>query len=380
MVRREAPGLRIARGILLATGALAAGGAAAQTRSFYVLNVQSEVEHDSNPTMAIGDSPGTTWLRVVPNLTTGYRYGAEEFALEAALVAEKSSNPDVAQDRLDPRLRGVWKHADDVNTAQVAVLAERRALRALDVRNFVPIGVDGARTLYSLGGSWIRELDARSRAGIELRQDWERYSDVSTPDFQLTVGAVRYTWQQDERRSWFATANGQYYRSEQQPGLSAGSDMSNTAVGATLGVSQSFTEAFRMEASAGPMHFNRPSKDSWQGTLTAEYTAQRWTAGLDLARTPAVNSTLGGLVVSDDARLRLRYELGPATRLEIAAAHGRQSDPDSKRTFASAAWVHQWAPAWQIALRAGVNRQEEAAGTARSNRIALVLTYSATDL
>lgn len=380
MASRAAAGVRIARGILVAAGVAGAASAAAQSRSHYTLNVLTEVEHDSNPNMTVGDSPGVTWLRAVPSLTLGYVLGNNEFGLDAALTAERSSDPDVAQNRLDPRLRGVWKHADVFNTLEVFALAERRALRALDVRNHVPIGVDGARTLYSVGGIWTREFDERSRLLVDLRQNWERFTDVNTPDFQLTVGAARYTRQHDERRSWHLAVNGQHYRSESVAGSVAVPATTNTVAGVVLGVSQSFSEAFRVDAAAGPMHFSDSSQDGWQGLLSGTYTGERWSGGIDLARTPGVNSTAGGLVVTDEARLRLRYDLGPVTRLEVGAAYSLQSDPDSRNAYASAALVHQWTAAWQVAVRASSNRQQGFEGTARSNRIALVLTYSATDL
>jgi hypothetical protein len=373
---------RIARGCVLAAGAAGATAALAQSRTLYSLNVQTEIERDSNPNMSVTDTRGTTWLRVLPSLTTGYVYGNEEFDLEAALTAEKSSNTDIAKDRVDPRLRAVWKHADVVDTAQLSFLADRRALRAVDVREHVPVGLDGARTLYSLAGNWTRDLGARSKAGVDLRQDWEQYTDAQTPDFQLTVGAARYTWQQDARRSWYAAVNGQYYHPDASTGAAqGGTDTStSTVAGALVGITQSFSEALRVDASVGPMHFNHPSKDGWQGTLTAEYTAQRWSGGIDFARTPSVNSTIGGLVVSDEGRLRLRYELGPLTYLDMHAAYSVQSDPDSRHSFASIAWAHQWTPAWQVSIRGSVNRQQAPEGTARSNRIALVLIYSASDL
>ncbi|MBK6005153.1 hypothetical protein JJB11_03535 [Ramlibacter ginsenosidimutans] len=373
---------RIARGFLVVAGAAGATAALAQSRTLYSLNVQTEIERDSNPNMSVTDPRGTTWFRVLPNLTTGYVYGNEEFDLEAGLTVEKSSNTDVAKDRVDPRLRGVWKHADAVDTAQLALLVDRRALRAVDVREHVPVGVDGARTLYSIAGSWTRELSARSRAGVDLNQEWDQYTDVQTPDSRLTVGAARFTWQQDERRSWYAAVNGQYYRPEPRTDAAqAGSGRtSSMAAGALLGITQSLSEALRLDASAGPMHFNHPSKDGWQGRLSAEYTAQRWSGGIDLARTPSVNYTVGGLVESREGRAHLRYELGPRSSLNLQAAYSLQSDPESTNTFASVAWVHQWTPGWQVSVRGSVNRQQGLEGTARSNRIALVLTYSASDL
>lgn len=372
----------MARGFLVVAGAAGATAALAQSRTLYSLNVQTEIERDSNPNMSVTDTRGTTWFRVLPTLTTGYVYRNEEFDLEAGLTVEKSSNTDIAKDRVDPRLRGVWKHADAVDTAQLALLVDRRALRAVDVREHVPVGVDGARTLYSIAGNWTRELSARSRAGVDLSQEWDQYTAVQTPDSRLTVGAARYTWQQDERRSWYAAVNGQYYRPEPRadaPQVGSGGT-SSLAAGALLGITQSVSEALRLDASAGPMHFNHPSNDGWQGRLSVEYTAQRWSGGIELARTPSVNSTIGGLVESREGRAHLHYDLGPRSSLELQAAYSLQSDPESRNTFASVAWVHQWTRAWQVSVRGSANRQQGLEGTARSNRIALVLTYSASDL
>lgn len=381
MLRHAFVTTRIARGVLLAAGAVGVAGAAAQTRTYYSLNVSSEVERDSNPNMTVGESRGTTWLRVLPNLTAGYVLGGEEFALEAGLTAEKSSNPDVARDRVDPRVRGVWTHTGAADSTQLAVLVDRRALRSLDVRDRAPAGVDGTRTLYSVSGNWKHELDARSSMVLDLRQDRERYDEVRTPDFQLTAAAARFSWQQDERRTWYAGVNGQHYRPEALEGLPAGPENeASTTVGALAGITQQLSDALRVDANAGPLHRNRPSNNGWQGALSADYTGERWSGGVSLARSPGVNSFAGGLVVSNDVRARLRYELGQMTYVELSAAYNRQSDPDTRGSFASASWVRQWTPAWRVAVRASTHRDQGSAGTARSNRIALVLTYSATDL
>ena len=79
-----------------------------------------EIEYDSNPNMALGNAPSTTWFRVKPSFTATQVQDKNEYSLEAALSAEKSSNPDIAKDRLDPRLAGRWKHADGVNTTVLA--------------------------------------------------------------------------------------------------------------------------------------------------------------------------------------------------------------------------------------------------------------------
>ena len=355
-------------------------GASAQTRTIYSLTVPTEIEYDSNPRMSVGDSPSTTWLRVTPSLTAGYVYGNHEYSLEAALAAEKSSNSDVAEDRLDPRVRGAWKYADGVNTTQLAAVLERRAFRDLDVREIVPTGVDGSRTLFGLSGSWTRELSDRNSFRADLRQDWERYSGTNTPDFRSTAGSVRFTRRQDERRSWYAGINGYLYRPDEGTGT-VGATRS-TAAGGLIGITQSFSEALRIDANAGLMHFTEPTReDDWQGSFRADYTGERWLAGLELLRAPSVNTTIGRLVVNEAMLLRFRYDLSALTRLEVDAGYSNESAARSKRSKASVGLVRQWSPSWHVALRGSTDQLEEGpGGTARSNRLTLQLVYSNPDL
>jgi len=259
---------RLANTLLFAAGVAGVAGAAAQTPRIYSVTVPMEIEYDSNPNMAIGNAPSTTWLRVRPSVTATQVQGNEEYSLEGALSAEKSSNSDIAKDRLDPRLRGQWKHADGVNTSQLALLLERQALRALDIREHVPVGVDGSRTLFAISGAWTRDLSDRMSVSGDLRQDWERYSVNSISDARHTSGALRLTRLENERRSWYGSVNAQLYRtdSRQDPVLgTVGGDRSNVA-GAVVGVNQLLTEGLRVDASVGWMHFDQPITDNdWQG-------------------------------------------------------------------------------------------------------------------
>ena len=58
------PGLPLlAGGVLIALQAATMGSASAQSRTIQSFSVSTELEHDSNPRLAPGDAPSTTWLR-----------------------------------------------------------------------------------------------------------------------------------------------------------------------------------------------------------------------------------------------------------------------------------------------------------------------------
>ncbi|MCD6076948.1 MAG: hypothetical protein K0R89_886 [Ramlibacter sp.] len=381
---RAAPVARcLARGLLLAAGATGAAGISAQTRWIHSLTVPAEIEYDSNPQMSVAPTSGTTFVRVTPNFVTRYVEGRDDYGLEASLTAEKSSNQEVAQDRLDPRLRAVWKHAAPLWSSEVAALLDRSALRDLGLGEQVPLGSDGSRTLFGISGRWTRDLDPRTSVAVEGSQEWERYSGAVTPDFRRTSAEARLTRAMSERQSIYGLLNGQVYRSDAAPNaVPLPLDPQNsTVVGAMAGVEHAFSPLFRIDAAAGPLHFAEPdSRTGWQGAFKAEYTAERWEAGLELLRVPVVNATFGGLVQSDQVRMRVRYDLDPLSRLEMEAGHGREKAARSSRSLASVAWVRQMSESWQVSLKASVHRQAGPEGTARSNRIGVLLQYTAPDL
>ncbi|HSV77822.1 MAG TPA: hypothetical protein VLK85_01280 [Ramlibacter sp.] len=367
---------------LLAAGLAGASGAAAQSTRVYSATVPVEIEHDSNPNMVVGNPRGTTWLRVRPTIAMTQVQGTEEYLLEGGLSAEKSSNSDVAKDRVDPRLRGMWRHAGELNTGHVEALLDRRSFRSVDIREAVPTGVDGSRTLMALTGAWTRELSALSSFSANLRQAWERYNVSSTPDFRYTTGSVRLTHQAQERRSWYADVNGHLYRSQdrQDPVLGTVRGTRSRAAGTVVGVNQQFSERFRADASAGVVRFSEPSSDTdWQAALRTEYSGERWQGALDLSRSPSVRSTLGGLEVTRAVRLNVRYSLGPLTRLDVDVGHSKGQVATSRRSLASLALVRELSPAWELTVRATRRQQRELGGTAAANLIALVLVYNAPD-
>lgn len=367
--------------ILLAAGLAGVGAASAQSPSIYSLDVPVEVEYASNPQMAVGGSAATTWLRATPTFKAGYVRGNDRYDLDASVTAEKSSNTAVAQDRLDPRVRGAWSHEDPRNRTELALLLDRSALRTLDVREQLPQGVDGSRTLLAASGKWQHDVDERTTFAGEARQEWVRFSGSPDPDYRLTVASARLTRQRDERLSWYAAVDGQLYRAGSVPGAAAGGRPRSSVVGALAGMTMAVSEALRVDAAVGPVRFSGGSlRTDWQGVIKADYTGQRWSAGVDLARTPGVQSTLGGLVVTEEMRMRLRYELGDRTRLELAAGHAREKAARTERTLASAAWVRQLTPSWQVAFKGSVQRQAGPAGTARGTGVGVLLTYNAPDL
>lgn len=374
----------LVRGLLLAAGLAGVTGAAAQSRWMHSLTVPLEMEYDSNPSMAPGASPGgTLWLRLAPGLATKYVHGNEEFVFEGALSAQKSSNTAVAQDRLDPRLRAAWKHTGPLDTTELAALYERSAFRDTEVRQQVPLGVDGTRTLTGLTGSWVRDLDARTSFNTEVRQEWER-SDVGvTPDFSRTTGLARIKRAQDERTSWYAGINAQTVRPDRvtgTPGVPVQTGRS-TVAGALFGIERDFSEALRVDASIGPVRFLRPqTRNDWQAAATAEYTAPRWQAGVDVLRAPSVDAAAGGLAVTEELRVRVRYDLDALSHLQVEAGGARENSAGSSRTLASVRWVRDLSPSWQFTVKATFQRQEGAGGTAISKGIGVALVYNMPDL
>jgi hypothetical protein len=373
---------RLANTLLFAAGVAGAAGAVAQTPRIVSVTVPMEVEYDSNPNMAIGNTPSTTWLRVRPSITATQVQGNDQYSLEGALSAEKSSNSDVAEDRLDPRLRGQWKHADGVNTSQLALLMERQALRALGIRDHVPVGVDGSRTLYAISGAWTRDLSDRMSVSGDLRQDWEQYSIDTISDARHTTGALRLTRLENERRSWYGTVNAQLYRSDsrQDPVLgTVGGDRSNVA-GALVGVNQLLTERMRLDASVGWMHFDQPiTDDDWQGSVRLEYAGEKWLTSAELSRYAGVNTTIRGLLVTEEVRVRARYAFSSLMRVDFDFGHSNELAANSKRSIVNLALVRQLSPAWELSVRASRRQQEVLGGTATSNLLALLLVYSAPD-
>jgi hypothetical protein len=338
-----------------------------------------EVEYDSNPNMVLGNAPSTTWFRVRPSFTATQVQDKNEYSLDAALSAEKSSNPDIAKDRLDPRLAGRWKHSDGVNTTALSLLAERQALRALDIKEQVPRSADGSRTLYAISGAWTRDLSDRMAFTADIRQDWEKYTVDTTPDDRHTYGAVRLTRLENERRSWYGLVNAQLYRSDLKQtsaGRTIGGTRSNV-VGAMVGVNQLLSPEFRVDASVGLMHFDEPVVDNdWQGALRAEYIAERWSASAEMSRYAGVNSTVfARLVVTEDYRLRARYAFNSLTRLEFDIGQNRQQVLNGKNSAANLSLTRQWNPSWEVAVRASIRQQEVLGGTAKANLLALLLVY-----
>jgi hypothetical protein len=380
-VRRRAstPNL-LATSALLAAGVAGLSGAAAQSPRYYSVTVPVEIEHDSNPAMVVRNPRSTTWLRAKPTVSMTQVQGTEEYFLEGGLSAEKSSNSEVAEDRIDPRLRARWRHSGELNSGHVEALLDRRSFRSVDIREPIPTGVDGSRTLLALTGAWTRELSARTSVSANVRQAWERYNVDTTPDFRYTTGSARLTHQLNERRGLYAGVNGQLYRSDdrQDPVVGPVRGTRSKVAGTFVGVTQQFSERVRADVNAGVVHFSEPVSDTdWQGAIRTEYTGERWRGAVDLSRSPGVNSTLGGLEVTNTVRLNLRYAVDPLTHVNLDVGHSKGRADTSRRSLASVAWTRQLSPAWELAVRASRHQQRAVAGTAKANLVAVTLTYSA---
>lgn len=379
--RRTAPiARRLAKSIVLVAGVTGITGTMAQTRWIHSLTAPMEIEYDSNPNMSSSPTGSTTWARVIPSFTTRYMLGADEFGLDAELTAAKSSNTEVAEDRLDPRLRALWRHADPLNTTELAALLDRTAIRDAGLTEQVQAGSgNGSRTQYALTGRWTRDLDPRSSLLTEVGQEWNRYTGTTTPDYSRTSAVVRYTRALNERQSWYAAMNGQAYRAESN-GTAPAADSSSRVVGAVGGWKHEFSPAFQIDANAGPLHYLSPSRTGLQGAVRAEYTLERAFGSIEISRAPVVNSTTGGLVTADQLQLRLRYDLGPLQKLELEAGHAREKATRSTGTLVTASWVRQWSESWQVGIKASTQKQDGPAGRATSNRVGVVFTYTAPDL
>jgi hypothetical protein len=370
--------------VVLAAGVFGLANASAQTRTIWSASVPVEIEYDSNPNMLPGNGPSTTFVRVTPNASGAYVYGGDQFKFEGSLTAEKSSDTRAAKDRLDPRVRASWRRDDPLGTMELAALVERQAIRALDVGEHAPVGSDGSRSLFALTAALQRDRDERTSWSADLRQEWARYSDAPSPDYRRTAASARVNRQQDENRTWYAGVNGQDYRADAatSPVPLAPSAAHTGVAGALVGIVQSFGPAWRVEANAGPVRFTQgASRSDWQAYATAQYKAERWLASVEVSRAPGVDPTFGGLLVTNDAHARLRWDLDALSHFDFAAAMSSESAGGrTERAMASAAWSRQLSPFWQLAVRASLHRWESFGTTARATRIGAQLTYTKPDL
>ncbi|MDB5897341.1 MAG: hypothetical protein JWP22_1548 [Ramlibacter sp.] len=355
-----------------AMGFASSGAASAQTRTIYSVAVPVEVERDSNPAMSVVSPRGTTWLRARPAFTARYVAGAEEYSVDGALSLEKSSDTSVARDRINPRIRGTWRRTDDVGSTEFFALADRRPFRALSIDERVPAGVDGTRTLVSVGGRMIRDVSEVTRMEAGVRQDWERNSASTLPDFQRTLVDARWMREEDERRSWYLAANGDVYRPD-----GAGS---SEVAGLLAGVVQQFSPELRFDINAGPMHFFQGGgRTDWQGTARFEYSGDRLRVALEASRAPSTSIATAGLVVGQEFRVRASYDITRSTNAELTAGHGRDRGMPTGRTIATAAVNHQLSAAWTVSARASHISQQSVEGTARARLLTIALTYSHPD-
>src|SRR5437763_11843513 len=177
-----------AAGLAGSLGALIAPtDAVAQSRWLYSITAPANLERDSNRTMSVAAPTPITLVRLSPDLHALYKADRQQFELDAGVDLERSSDARVSGNRSDPRIRADWRLLSPTASYGMYVVAEQRAYRAVDVVEQVPLGVDGTRSLFALGGTWSATISETTSATAELREDRERFHTPSTPDYQLTA-------------------------------------------------------------------------------------------------------------------------------------------------------------------------------------------------
>lgn len=335
------------------------------------VSVPVEIEHSTNPALAVDGSPSVTRYRVSPQYTIENQNGPTQTRFSFGGVIERSSNTDVSDHRADPNLSLGIEQATPTGGLGLRLSFSQASTREVEFAETGVVAVDATQRDIELTGSWTREISDVSR--FELGLGFARVS-YDTP---LYIGSREWTGSvgvsHDLAEDTQAVVRLIAARLDPDQGL-PGSSRRGVAVGATTRLSESlgFSGEVGVARTTGLV-----SRSSPTAAVRLDYEGERLTSALELSRSPTVSGITGAYSVTRVVSWTADYPLSERTSVNVSAIQARSRGDTA--VVGTAVWLgarHSISEFWTMEGRLGQLRSRpEAGGSARSSVLALMLTY-----
>ncbi|MGZ8271324.1 MAG: hypothetical protein ACXW1T_08950 [Methylophilus sp.] len=268
-------------------------------------NLPFEIEYNSNIQMVEDNEESVTLYKFLPRFTFIARDELNTYRVNGGLLAQRSSNSTVSEDRDDPNLGLFWNRDFDKGSFSLSTDYAKSSTRTTELTQSGLVFSDGSAVArsYNANLSYTISDKLNSVSGVGYRQT--RYSASTLSDYSSRFFNTRLNYLYSEKLSPFVAYSINSYQND-------GSTTSVIANNSGNSISQDYSVGFvyqvnprlNFDAAAGVNHINSLGSQ-WVGSTGLNWSIDdNSTLNTKLAREVSA-SGLGGFQKSD--RFSARY-------------------------------------------------------------------------
>jgi len=373
--------LSLVRLPLLAVGLLCAGYGQAQTPTQHQFSFPTGVQLNSNPALSAG-SRSSVWVwRSNPQYTFLRQQASSSWAVTAAANIERSSNPALSDNRLDPSLRGVFQQQGLRSNWSLEAAASQSSTRATELEATGLVTLDRTQTTYTF--SWAGQHLLTERwsltGGVNVRDI--RYDTLALVENRTTAAniGVTYGWSAREALSLQGSV------SRYQPGQGGvpGVARPSTKTSITASFNQEVSPTLEWRARLSLVRITGANADaSWNGGVSLTHQAPSYEATLDVGRNVVSSGLLGGFATNHTARGSISYPLSDRSRIGGSVNYTRNEGNATTRDASTTLGLNastDITPFWQLALSIEQRQAKRTTGNASGTLVGVNLVYTHPD-
>lgn len=339
------------------------------------LTVPMEIVRVSNPDLSAESSGSVTLYRINPQYTLQTIQGSSRTELTLGGMVERSSNTDLSANRTLPSVRVLWENASPVEVFGLRASLEEASTRETEFAEFGRVTLDSTQRTGTVGGTWTRNLTARSFLELAASHARVSYDTAALVDYSETRGSAAYRFESSPSSRYSLSTSAARLKPS-----GGGVSASRGEVG--LGYEVDLREGLTLNARAGVVHTSAPrGKTDPVGALRLVYTGERVGYSFEWARDVSLGGSLAGYTRSETFGASLTYPFTVDTSLSFGYSQARSLEADQNVGATVYARVRsELTRFWALTMGLESRRARSSGGpAARGNSLAVGLVYAHPD-
>lgn len=338
------------------------------------LSLPVSVEHESNPRLSPNNEVSVRRFTLNPRYSLMATQGNDQFSVDLAINAERSSNQAVSADREDPNISLGWTRGYETGQFGITANFSEQSTRTSEFDETGLVTNNNTRQTHSVGADWRKELSERYSLTVGLNATKVEFDGqtASLNDYDNKSINTQLAYSINDQIESFVGVSFSRF----EPTSSDVSNFRSLEVGGTWEMS----EQLSINGSVGINKTSGASNESGsQAMFGTKYTTARTQSNVSLSRSRSPSSSG---IINESNRLSAgwSYSLSEIENLAVDFNWQENLTADLNKTRrVSANYTRAISPSWDFRLMAQHRNRDDATSDASSNSLTATLIYNLPD-
>lgn len=328
------------------------------------LIIPATIQYESNPSFSAGNETSIYKKIVTPHFISSARDERNLWSADFSYHIERSSDPDISDDRDDPAIGLSWEHEFETGNLSANVRREEGSTRETELNDSGLITLDGTRKSKSASISWLKNINEIFSLELNGSRTETTYQNIDLIDYKTRDLAARVNYRSSETLLMFMEAGKTKY--ESLDNLTS-SDSRQINIGSQLELSET-TEAIISLGVSETENLDREGREN-QGSFTLNFEEDRLEYSFTLSRTISPSGT-GGFSKANQFIGNATYAVDETSNIGFELNYRKNLDIEENRTrMVSISYNQELGEQWNFSITGSRSDVESNINDVISNNI-----------